>query len=179
MMTIKEYADSKGISYEAVRRQVSKYNSQLKQHITVKNRTQYLDDYAVEFLSQRRRDSPIILVTENQQDKIDKLTAEVEKLRGQLVEMQKKVMESQEERLKAQDRIIALQEESRKTLMERAEHEALLEEVRTAKEEAASLRIQADVDRQTIDDLRKERDEATKEAQSFTRSIFGFYRKRE
>ena len=44
MMTIREYADSQAVSYEAVRKQVRLYKKELKSHITVKNNTQMLDE---------------------------------------------------------------------------------------------------------------------------------------
>ena len=44
MVTLKEYAEKKSISYEAVRKQVSRYREELGDHIKKEGRTQYLDD---------------------------------------------------------------------------------------------------------------------------------------
>ena len=54
--TLPQYANSQGITYEAVRRQVIKYqDSDLLGHIQIRNKTKYLDDFAVEFLNEHRR----------------------------------------------------------------------------------------------------------------------------
>lgn len=54
-MTIQDYASKNHISYEAVRRQVAQYKDILQPHIIKKGRTQYLDDFAVDFLEKHRR----------------------------------------------------------------------------------------------------------------------------
>lgn len=60
--TIREYANEKKITYEAVRLQVAKYrDSALKDHIFTVGRTQLLDDYAVEFLDQHRRNAVMVV----------------------------------------------------------------------------------------------------------------------
>lgn len=53
-VSIKEYAESKGISYESVRRQIPKYEKELNGHIVKRNNTRYLDEYAVSFLNTKR-----------------------------------------------------------------------------------------------------------------------------
>ena len=54
--TLPQYANSQGITYEAVRRQVIKYqDTELRGHIQIRNKTKYLDDFAVEFLNEHRR----------------------------------------------------------------------------------------------------------------------------
>lgn len=54
--TIPQYANSQGITYEAARRQVVKYlDNELQGHIRVRNKTKYLDDFAIEFLNEHRR----------------------------------------------------------------------------------------------------------------------------
>ena len=62
MVTIKEYAKNKGVSYEAVRKQLNRYSGELKGHITKVGRTQYLDDDAVQFLDSKRAENPIIVM---------------------------------------------------------------------------------------------------------------------
>lgn len=198
-MTLKQYADDQGISYEAVRKQVIRYAEELSDHIITQDRKKYLDQYAVKFLTERRRESPIILMNMDQNEENQRLKEEIESLRV-------KLMTAQNELLKEKDRIISLQDEAKKTLEDRARYTALLEEskakddklkemtgqvgdlsrqieekdgqIRTIQTEADGLRRQSEEDQKKIEDLSRERDEAQKEAQSFTRSIFGFYRKR-
>ena len=162
-MTIKQFADSQGISYEAVRKQLHKYSEELSGHVIRKDRTRYLDEVAVKFLQERRRESPIILQNMDQGEEIIRLMDQVESLRAQLVSAQNKLLESQE-------RIISLQDEAQKALEDKARYTALLED-----NEAKEKKLQ-----ETEDQLRRveaERDEAVQESRRFIKSWFGFYRK--
>lgn len=163
LVTIKQFADSQGISYEAVRKQVVRYSEELSGHVIRKNRTQYLDEVAVKFLQERRRESPIILQNMDQGEEISRLMDQVESLRAQLVSAQNKLLESQE-------RIISLQDEAQKALEDKARYTALLEDNETKEKKL----------QETEDQLRRveaERDEAVQESRRFIKSWFGFYRK--
>ena len=163
LVTIKQFADSQGITYDAVRRQVARYSEELSDHIIRQNRTQYLDEKAVEFLKERRRESPIVLQTIDQGEEIGRLQDQVESLKAQLVTAQNKLLE-------AQERVISLQDEAQKALEDRARYTALLED-----HEDQKRKLQ-----ETEDQLRRveaERDEAVQESKSYYKSWFGFYRK--
>ena len=177
LVTIKQFADSQGITYEAVRRQVARYSEELSDHIIRQNRTQYLDEKAVEFLKERRRESPIVLQTIDQGEEIGRLQDQVESLKAQLVTAQNKLLE-------AQERVISLQDEAQKALEDRARYTALLEdneakEKKLQETEDQLRRVEADRDDavQRAQDLQTERDEAVREAKSYYKSWFGFYRK--
>jgi tRNA U34 5-carboxymethylaminomethyl modifying GTPase MnmE/TrmE len=163
IMSIKQFADSQGITYEAVRKQVVRYAEELSDHVIRKGRTQYLDETAIEFLKERRRESPIVLQTIDQSEEISRLQAQLESLRSQLVSAQNKLLETQE-------RVISLQDEAQKALEDKARYTALLED-----NEAKEKKLQ-----ETEDQLRRveaERDEAVQESKSYYKSWFGFYRK--
>lgn len=177
LVTIKQFADSQGISYEAVRKQLHKYSEELSGHVIRKDRTRYLDEKAVEFLQERRRESPIVLQTIDQGEEIGRLQDQVESLKAQLVTAQNKLLE-------AQERVISLQDEAQKALEDRARYTALLEDhedqKRKLQETSDQLRrVEADRDDavQRAQDLQTERDEAVREAKSYYKSWFGFYRK--
>ena len=157
LITLRQFAEDRKITYEAVRKQVMRYGEELEGHVIIKNRIQYLDETAVKFLKEKRKESPIILVTENQNEKIKDLNEQIESLKAQL-------MNAQNELLKAQGRIIELQDETMKTIEERAKYAGLLEDNRRKDD--------------MIEGLQRERDEARAEAGSFYPSLFGFYRKR-
>ena len=206
MLSLRQFAERQNVSYEAIRKQVVRYEKELKGHISVKNRTQYLDDWAVKFLQERRRENPVVIVGQEKEEELKNLKDQVETLRTQLLEVQKELLKSREEHLKAQDRIIELQDEAKKTIEDRAKYTALLEENKAKESELTVAKSQIEflqttidgvrkdwmedqktiedlqklreTDQKTIEDLRKERDDAQTEAQSFKRSIFGFYRKR-
>lgn len=104
MVSLKEYAKNKGVSYEAVRKQVNRYKDELKGHISKVNRTQYLDEEAVDFLDSKRAESPIIIMESGKDDEIQRLEMENKAL---LL----KVAELQEALLKEKDQVKLLQNE--------------------------------------------------------------------
>ena len=65
MISFKEYATDHRISYEAVRKQVSRYEKELSGHIEKRNRKQYLDDYAVKFLDERRNSNVVAVLSDD------------------------------------------------------------------------------------------------------------------
>lgn len=114
LITIKEYAKNKNVSYEAVRKQLQKYKGEeeLKNHIIKKKNTQYLDTYAVEFLDKRRRENAVILIQSDKDEELNRLTNENKTL---LL----KVAELQNELLKEKDQVKVLQNEKIELLEER------------------------------------------------------------
>jgi len=190
--SIKQFAEEQNVSYEAIRRQIVKYSDELKDHIVRKNRTQYLDEWAINFLKEKRKESPIVLMNMDQNEEIEALKAQVDLLKSKLLVAQDQIISLQDETKKAiesQVRYTALLEDNEakaKRLKEAESREADLsreiekkdDQIRTIQTEAEDLRKKSEEDQKTIEDLQKERDEAQAEAQSFTRSIFGFYRKR-
>lgn len=104
MVSLKEYAKNKGVSYEAVRKQVNRYKDELKGHISKVNRTQYLDQEAVAFLDNKRAESPIIIMESGKDEEIQRLEMENKAL---LL----KVAELQEALLKEKDQVKLLQNE--------------------------------------------------------------------
>ena len=183
--SIKQFAEEQNVSYEAIRKQIVRYGDELKDHIVRRNRTQYLDEWAINFLKEKRKESPIVLMNMDQNQEIEELKVQIDILKSKL--------------LVAQDQIISLQDETKKSIESQIRYTALLEESKAKDEkltdlsrqigekdgqiqkiqtEADDLRKQSEEDQKKIEDLSRERDEAQKEAQSFTRSIFGFYRKR-
>ena len=177
LVTIKQFADSQGISYEAVRKQLHKYSEELSGHVIRKDRTRYLDEVAVKFLQERRRESPIILQNMDQGEEISRLQAQLESMRAQLVSAQNKLLESQE-------RIISLQEDVQKAIEDRVKYTALLEDKEASEKKLLETEdllrgVEAERDEalQKARELQTERDEAVKESKSYYRSWFGFYRK--
>ena len=59
MISIKDYANENGVSYEAVRKQMKRYEKELEGHIHKDGRTRFLDDEAVAFLQGHRLKEPV------------------------------------------------------------------------------------------------------------------------
>lgn len=104
MISIKDYAKSKNVSYEAVRKQVNRYKKELEGHISKVNRTQYLDDEAVALLDEKRQENPIIIIEADKDERIEQLEAENKTLLLKIATLQ-------EELLKEKDQVKVLQNE--------------------------------------------------------------------
>ena len=130
LLTIKEYAQKKNVSYEAVRKQIQKYkDGELKDHIIRKNKTQYLDEYAVDFLDNRRRESPIMAIQMDKDEEIERLTNENKALLVQIVQIQNELIQIQK----------ALSEEKDTVKQLQADKIALLEEKQAEPEKKSWL----------------------------------------
>lgn len=93
-MTIKEYATSRAVSYEAVAKQVRQYKKkELKKHIKYQGRTAELDDFAIEFLDKHRQPKNVVMVESAEESKrqIELLTAQVHQLQSELIKKSNKI----------------------------------------------------------------------------------------
>jgi hypothetical protein len=88
MITIKEFARTENCSYEAIRQQIKRYEKDLKSHITKQGRTRFLDEYAVKFLRDKRRISPIVILEQNKDDELQQLRDENKNLLIKLTAVQ-------------------------------------------------------------------------------------------
>jgi cell division septum initiation protein DivIVA len=149
---------------------VVRYADELAEHIVKKDRTQLLDEFAVEFLKNRRRESPIVLMTMDKSEENEQLKKEVESLKAQLMTAQNELLKSKDEILKAQERIIDLQNEAAKNIEDRAKYAALLED-NQAKEEALKAAAVREAELQRLCD------QAQTEARSYHKTFFGLYKK--
>lgn len=168
MISIADYAKGQNVTYEAVRKQVVRYSAELKDHVIRKGRKQFLDEWAVNFLTERRRENPVILVSQDKTEEIEQLTDQVEALKNELLKAQQQIIELQG----ASQKLIETQvryELQEKTLSETREQ---LEELRKSSAE------QKAEDAAVISRLMQERNAAVEEASSYQKSWFGFYRKK-
>lgn len=102
-MTIREYAKSRGISYEAAAKQVRKYKSKdLKGHLTKQGSQTILDDTAIEILDRHRQPRAVVMLPsdEDTSNEIKALQDENNNLKNQIIEMQKLLIASKDECLK-------------------------------------------------------------------------------
>ena len=97
--SIKEYASSRGISYEVVRRQMKRYANELEKFTTKQGRQTYLNDQGVEFLDQHR--APKTLVVEypdnELKDEIERLRAQIEHYRDTIDRLNATIIEKDKE----------------------------------------------------------------------------------
>lgn len=139
MMSIKEYATARNISYEAARQQVRRYAADIAGHTVTRNRTQYLDDVAINYLDEHRKGNPVVVVNQARVD-------EIARLRADNVALLQRVTALQDALIDAQGRAIeAAQQQARLTAAEQ-DRDRLRKMI-----DAASKK--ADEDAHTIADL--------------------------
>ena len=157
MVTIREYANSHHVSYEAIRSQIARYRDDLEDHIIIKNRIQYLDSWAVEFLDLRRRESPVTIVNQGREDEIAELKAQVESLKA-------KIADIQEERNRAHLKIEKLQDEARAYLEDKIRHDLVLEDFAAAKEQLQDATTRAAAAEARVEEMTKRTEAAEQTA---------------
>ena len=153
MLSFKEYADQHRISYESVRKQVARYKKELAGHITKQNRKQYLDDYAVEFLNERRNNNAVTVLSED----VKTEAAKNEEL--------------QEENKKLLYKIAQLQEQLNQT--EREKQQGIEAMAKLQLIEASNTKLEAKNEELITKVAQLEKDNA-----SFVKTIFGLYKKK-
>lgn len=79
-MTIRELAKEMHCSYEAVRQQTKRYEAELAGHMQRQGKTQYLDEYACDFLRSKRSDNPVIIQNVERDELVEQLRQEKESL---------------------------------------------------------------------------------------------------
>ena len=161
MITIKDYAKSHGISYEAARQQIGRYMDRevdgfrLADHISKIDRTQYLDDEAVAFLDNRRAKNPVIVQQEGRDETIERLRQRVDELQSRLIAAQ------DEYRALLQDKhAIELREQ---TLLADKQK---IDEMRAGFEVAEKRAQQAEIERKQAVEREKAAEEARKQAEA-------------
>lgn len=112
MITIKQYANDKNITYEAVRKQLKRYKNELEGHITLHGRTQYLDEAAVAFLDEKRNSSPVVIINQNKDEELQALREENKRLLLVVTELQNALLTEKDAVKQLQQEKIHLLEEN-------------------------------------------------------------------
>lgn len=73
MIAIKEYAERRGVSTQAIYKQLKVHKEALDGHIIKENGKTMLDDFAVEYLNGNVKENPLILVDAELQEELDRL----------------------------------------------------------------------------------------------------------
>lgn len=111
MITLKDYAKKKNVSYEAVRKQVNRYRDELGDHLYKKDRTQYLDEEGEAFLDEKRASNPVILVEHDKDEQIEELNRQNEALKIKIMELQDQLIKSKDQLLERDQQLIELKDQ--------------------------------------------------------------------
>ena len=93
-MTLKEYASSRGIPYDTVRKQFQKFRPILEGNISKKGRASDLDKKAVDFLDSKQKSKPMVVLHREQMHLLKK---DIETLSGRLALVEKQVLDLKNE----------------------------------------------------------------------------------
>ena len=140
MITIREYARKNNVSYEAIRKQIKRYESELKEHIIKQNRTQFLDEVAVEILDRHRGESPIVIVNQDTSSKLQLLEEENKNLLVKVAAQADKISQLSEELKNKTEKMTSL-------LLEDKEKTLLLEQKKNQEEELERLKKELEEER--------------------------------
>ena len=114
MVTIKEYAEIKGVSTQAVYKQLKTHEKALQGHVQKIKGTRYLDDEAVAYLNKQSESSPAVVIQTDNEELLEALKVENENLKI-------KIMELQDQLIHKSDMVIGLQEEMRHMITQKEE----------------------------------------------------------
>ena len=96
MISIKDYAKNNNVSYEAIRKRIKRNEEVFKGHIVKKNRTQFLDDVAVEILDNHKKNNSIVIVNQSVDERIRQLEEENKNLLVKVASQADKIAELSE-----------------------------------------------------------------------------------
>lgn len=111
MISIKDYAAQKNVSYEAIRKQIKRYETQLDGHLERVGRTLYMDDDAVAFLDEKRKKNPVVVVQEDKDKVVQGLYEENKQLLIKITALQDELLEEKSKVQELQGLLLAEREQ--------------------------------------------------------------------
>lgn len=88
VLSIKDYAESRGITHQAVYKMLQTHDNELSEHILKKGNTRFLDETAASILDEARSNNPVVILDTNRDECIEHLTNENKQLLMRIVELQ-------------------------------------------------------------------------------------------
>lgn len=104
--TIKQLSKELNCSYEAIRKHTKRYDKELREHVYYVGKTLHLDDYACDFIKNKRVENPVVVQTIERDEQIEALKEQVTLLQAKIVEQAEKIA-SQSEELREADKQLA------------------------------------------------------------------------
>lgn len=168
MITIRDYAKENNVSYEAIRKQIKRYEDELNGHIIKQNRTQFLDDIAVAILDQHRRENPVIIVNQDTDYRLKQLEDENKNLLIKVAQQADKISQLNEDLKNKIEQMTSL-------VIENKEKTSLLEQKKDQAEEINQLKEQLDREKkEQLNEIENLKNELEKEKnKGFFARLFG------
>lgn len=130
MITLKQYAEARGVSYEAVRASIKRHSSELEAHIKKQGRITVITDQGAEILDAYRAPRAVKILDAKQEN------AYIEELKDSIISLQERIIELEQEKnkgIEAQVRAKMLEDTSKS---QQSKIEALEAEIKQHKEQA-------------------------------------------
>ena len=168
MITIRDYAKENNVSYEAIRKQIKRYEDELNGHIIKQNRTQFLDDIAVAILDQHRRENPVIIVNQDTDFRLKQLKDENKNLLIKVAQQADKISQLNEDLKNKIEQMTSL-------MLENKEKTLLLDQKKDQAEEINQLKEQLDQEKkEQLNEIEVLKNELEKEKnKGFFARLFG------
>ena len=144
MVSIRDYAKMNNVSYEAIRQQVKRYEDELNGHIIKQNRTQFLDDVAVDILDQHRKENPVVIINKDTDSRLKQLEDENKNLLIKVAQQADKISQLNEDLKNKIEQMTSL-------MLENKEKTSLLEQKKDQAEEINQLKEQLDQEKKGVD----------------------------
>lgn len=170
MMTVKEYAEERGKTTQAVYQQLkSKENAKsLEGHVIVRlvgnKKTRLLDQEAIRILDEASRQAPTVIIEAENKQQLEQVTNENKALLLKIAELQ-------EQLLTKSDVILQLTKDNQRLLRIENDNAKLQKENLDMKNSIEAINLEKVHQEEKINSMQNELD-------SFKPSLFGFYRKR-
>lgn len=183
-MTFRQFADSQGVTYEAIRQRVDRAGDELAKHIKKKHGVKYLDEYAQEVLADRAYKMPLAVVSDAQQEEIKKNLSTIGELQAELLNKEREITELHKLIASMSNRVAKV--EYLEKLNEKATNEnrilsdqmdAQRKELSQTRDELSELKGKASQIEADKEALKGEAEKLNTELSRYKRTIFGLYRR--
>jgi len=108
-MTLKDYAVSREITYEAVRQLVKKLEPEITPHISKQGRTRVLDPDGVRMLDDRRKGYRLSVTRSEARTDAVEASQTIDQLKNEIILLQRQLLEARTEALEARESVARLE----------------------------------------------------------------------
>lgn len=108
-MTLKEYAVSRGITYEAVRQMIKKLEPEITSHISKQGRTRVIDRNGVQLLDDRRKGSSVSVTRSDARTDVLEASQTIDQLKNEIILLQRQLLEARTDVLEARENVARLE----------------------------------------------------------------------
>lgn len=143
MKTVKEYAEIKGVSHQAVYKMLQVHKDELEDYIIKRGRTRFLTDEAIDILEKYRESNPVIVDQVHSRERIEELENNIKRLLAENAAIANKLSEALE--WKAEKSVEIAQNEANLKLLDIREEQYEAEKKRADKLEEENQRLQEEL----------------------------------